>query len=64
MLIASAAAAVLLTCRAPPPATAQVQSYRFNDYGGFRDVLPPGTNGRSNLVELRGVSRRRRATAA
>ena len=34
------------------PALAQVQAYRTNDYGGFRDVLPPGTNGRANLVEL------------
>ncbi|HEX8158536.1 MAG TPA: penicillin acylase family protein, partial [Solirubrobacteraceae bacterium] len=34
------------------PAIAQVQPYRTNDFGGFRDVLPPGTNGRSNLVEL------------
>ncbi|HEV2060051.1 MAG TPA: penicillin acylase family protein [Solirubrobacteraceae bacterium] len=34
------------------PAAAQVQPYRANDFGGFRDVLPPGTNGRSNLVEL------------
>jgi acyl-homoserine lactone acylase PvdQ len=34
------------------PAGAQVQPYRTNDYGGFRDVLPPGENGRANLVEL------------
>ena len=34
------------------PAAAQVQPYRANDFGGFRDVLPPGANGRSNLVEL------------
>ena len=52
VLIASAAAAVALTCSTPATAPAQVQPYRFNDYGGFRDVLPPGTNGRSNLVEL------------
>ncbi|MEA2189224.1 MAG: hypothetical protein QOK16_4235 [Solirubrobacteraceae bacterium] len=34
------------------PAIAQVQPYRTNDFGGFRDVLPPGANGRSNLLEL------------
>jgi len=34
------------------PVGAQVQPYRTNDFGGFRDVLPPGTNGRANLVEL------------
>src|SRR5918996_1255578 len=36
----------------PAPAAAQVQPYGASDFGGFRDVLPPGTNGRSNLVEL------------
>jgi acyl-homoserine lactone acylase PvdQ len=28
------------------------QPYGTNDAGGFRDVLPPGTNGRTNLAEL------------
>lgn len=49
-LIACLGAAVLLTAAAP--AAAQVQPYRTNDFGGFHDVLPPGANGRSNLVEL------------
>ena len=50
-LAAGAVAALgLLVTAAPAPG--QVQSYRTNDYGGFRDVLPPGTNGRSNAVEL------------
>jgi len=49
-LIACLAAAALGVCAAP--ATAQVQPYRTNDAGGFRDVLPAGANGRSNLVEL------------
>jgi acyl-homoserine lactone acylase PvdQ len=49
-LIACIAAAVPGACAAP--ATAQVQPYRTSDAGGFHDVLPPGTNGRSNLVEL------------
>src|SRR4051812_2048571 len=27
-------------------------AYGTDDYGGFHDILPPGTNGRTNLVEL------------
>src|SRR3954453_9701408 len=27
-------------------------AYRQNDAGGFRDILPPGTRGRYNAVEL------------
>jgi acyl-homoserine lactone acylase PvdQ len=50
MLIAGSVAATLWICAAP--AGAQVQPHRTNDYGGFMDVLPPGANGRSNLVEL------------
>ena len=34
------------------PALAQVQPYRANDFGDFQDVLPPGTDGSANLVEL------------
>ena len=49
-LIAGAVAAALWISAAP--AAAQVQPYRTGDYGGFHDVLPPGTNGRTNLVEL------------
>ena len=49
-LIACLAGAVLLAEAAP--AAAQVQPYRTNDFGGFHDILPPGANGRSNLVEL------------
>ena len=50
MLIVCLAAAALLAGAAP--AASQVQPYRANDFGGFHDVLPPGTNGRSNLIEL------------
>ena len=50
LLIACAAAAAL--CVFAAPAGAQVQPYRAGDFGGFHDVLPPGTNGRTNLVEL------------
>jgi hypothetical protein len=48
----SAGAATAALCMLAAPAGAQVQAYRAGDYGGFRDVLPPGTNGRTNLVEL------------
>jgi acyl-homoserine lactone acylase PvdQ len=30
----------------------QPEPYRANDGGGFRDILPPGTRGRYNAVEL------------
>ncbi len=49
-LIAWIAAAALWICAAP--AAAQVQPYRTDDFGGFHDVLPPGANGHSNLVDL------------
>lgn len=45
-------AATAICCALASGATAQVQSYRAGDFGGFSDVLPPGTNGRANLVEL------------
>ncbi len=50
LLIACATAAAL--CVLAAPAAAQVQPYRAGDFGGFHDILPPGTNGRTNLVEL------------
>ena len=49
-LIACAVAATL--CVFAGPAAAEVQPYRSGDFGGFRDILPPGANGRANLVEL------------
>jgi acyl-homoserine lactone acylase PvdQ len=52
LLIACAAVAAAALCVLAAPAGAQVQSYRAGDYGGFHDVLPPGTNGRTNLLEL------------
>jgi acyl-homoserine lactone acylase PvdQ len=33
-------------------ASAQVQPYGFNDYGGFRNILPPGTNGLDTVAQL------------
>ncbi len=35
-----------------PSAAAQVQPYGTNDFGGFRDILPPGTNGLDNAAQL------------
>jgi len=49
-LVACLAAAA--SCVLAAPAHADVAPYRLNDYGGFRDVLAPGTNGRATLVEL------------
>ncbi|MDQ3678339.1 MAG: penicillin acylase family protein [Actinomycetota bacterium] len=50
--LTTGATAALGLLAAAAPAPAQVQPYRTNDVGGFRDVLPPGTNGRSNAVDL------------
>ena len=36
----------------PAAAGAQVQAYGTNDFGGFRNVLPPGTNGLDNVTQL------------
>jgi acyl-homoserine lactone acylase PvdQ len=47
-----AGAAALLA--APGLAAAQVQPYGTNNYGTFYDVLPPGTNGFDNAVQLAG----------
>lgn len=45
-------AAASACCALAGPALADVQPYRTNDYGGFQDILPPGTDGSANLVEL------------
>ena len=34
-----------------PSAAAQVEPYGFNDYGGFRNILPPGQNGFDTLAQ-------------
>jgi len=39
-------------CSLAAPAGADVEPFRSGDYGGFRDILPPGTNGRASLLEL------------
>ena len=35
-----------------PGSGPQPQPYQANDGGGFRDILPPGTRGRYNALEL------------
>ena len=34
-----------------PAAYAQVEPYGYNDYGGFRNILPPGQSGFDNLLQ-------------
>jgi acyl-homoserine lactone acylase PvdQ len=46
------AAVVGLTLGCAAGADAQVQPYGTNDYGGFRNVLPPGTNGLDTAGQL------------
>jgi acyl-homoserine lactone acylase PvdQ len=48
--VAALIAAALLA--APGLAGAQVEPYGTNNYGTFYDVLPPGTNGLDNAVQL------------
>src|SRR5215470_18149703 len=48
----AALGAALLVIAAAAPAHADVQPYGTNDAGGFHDVLPPGTNGLANGVQL------------
>src|SRR5919201_931724 len=50
VLVAALSAALLVIAAAP--AQAEVQPYGTNDAGGFHDVLPPGTNGLANGVQL------------
>src|SRR5215469_2462854 len=51
--IVAAVVCVLACCLmvAAPPAGGEVQPYGTNDYGGFRNVLPPGTNGFATLSQ-------------
>src|SRR4051794_26113235 len=51
-VVASIALALLLGPAAANGAPPAPQPYGQNDAGGFRDVLPPGTNGFDNAIEL------------
>ena len=46
------ASAMLLMVLFVSAAQAQVQPYGTNDYGGFRNILPPGTNGFDDATQL------------
>ena len=52
VMVVAATAAIMSALAAPAAAAPQPQPYRANDAGGFRNVLPPGTNGLANLLEL------------
>jgi acyl-homoserine lactone acylase PvdQ len=43
---------VALWAAGPAVAAPTPQPYRTNDFGGFRDVLPPGTNGRATAADI------------
>jgi len=47
-----AALGAVFVMAAAPAAPAEVQPYATNDAGGFHDVLPPGTNGLANGLQL------------
>src|ERR1700759_2891583 len=48
--VVASAACVALVC--VPAAQAQVQPYGTNDFGGFRNILPPGTSGFDDAAQL------------
>ncbi len=48
--VAAFAACAALLC--VPAAQAQVQPYGTSDYGGFRNILPPGANGFDDAAQL------------
>ena len=51
-IIAAAGAALLAFTAAPAVAAPTPQPYGANGFAGFRDVLPPGTNGLVNALDL------------
>jgi acyl-homoserine lactone acylase PvdQ len=51
-IVRTLAIAALTALLLAPGAAAQVQPYGANDYRGFRNVLPPGTNGLDNVAQL------------
>ena len=42
---------VAAACALAPAAAAQVQPYGTSDFGGFRNILPPGQNGLDNVTQ-------------
>jgi acyl-homoserine lactone acylase PvdQ len=49
---ATACTVLTVALAAASGASAQVQPYGTNDYRGFRNVLPPGTNGLVNVLQF------------
>ncbi|HET8976763.1 MAG TPA: penicillin acylase family protein [Solirubrobacteraceae bacterium] len=49
--VTSIAGVVALLC-VPAAAQAQVQPYGYDNYGTFRNILPPGENGFDNAIQL------------
>ena len=47
-----------------PAAAAQVEPYGYDDYGGFRNILPPGQNGLDDLTQAAQFEADRHAPAA
>jgi acyl-homoserine lactone acylase PvdQ len=43
--------ALAATLAFAPAAAAQVEPYGYDDYGGFRNILPPGQNGLDDLTQ-------------
>ena len=56
-------AAIVGALAAPAAAAPQPQPYRANDAGGFRNVLPPGTNGLANIARAGCLPGHRRTPA-
>jgi acyl-homoserine lactone acylase PvdQ len=51
-IVRALAAALAVGLLVVPAAAAQVQPYGTDDYGGFRNILPPGTNGFADVAQL------------
>ena len=49
--VAAVLSAFVLVVGFAPVASAQVEPYGYNDYGGFRNILPPGQSGFDNLLQ-------------
>jgi hypothetical protein len=50
--VAVAAALVVVALPDSAPGAPSPAPYRDGDPGGFRNILPPGSNGRANLAEI------------
>ena len=62
--LAAAALLIAVVTASPPAAAPEPEPYGTNDAGGVRNILPPGSRGLSNAVELGAVPGHRRAARA